>query len=79
MFLKNVMGGGKWCGKYTLELYILHLHIYGLILKSHPYGTNEYWGINFEFLEISTAVILSLLLCYPVHWISHLICDKIRL
>lgn len=79
MFLKNVMGGVKWCGKYTLELYILHLHIYGLILKSHPYGTNEYWGINFEFLEISTAVILSLLLCYPVHWISHLICDKIRL
>lgn len=78
MFLKNV-GGVKWCGKYTLELYILHLHIYGLILKSHPYGTNEYWGINFEFLEISTAVILSLLLCYPVHWISHLICDKIRL
>lgn len=79
MFLKNVMGGVKWCGKYTLELYILHLHIYGLILKSHPYGTNEYWGINFEFLEISTAVILSLLLCYPVHWSSHLICDKIRL
>lgn len=79
MFLKNVMGGVKWFGKYTLELYILHLHIYGLILKSHPYGTNEYWGINFEFLEISTAVILSLLLCYPVHWISHLICDKIRL
>lgn len=79
MFFKNVMGGVKWCGKYTLELYILHLHIYGLILKSHPYGTNEYWGINFEFLEISTAVILSLLLCYPVHWISHLICDKIRL
>lgn len=72
-------GGVKWCGKYTLELYILHLHIYGLILKSHPYVTNEYWGINFEFLEISTAVILSLLLCYPVHWISHLICDKIRL
>lgn len=79
VFLKNVMGGVKWCGKYTLELYVLHLHIYGLILKSHPYGTNEYWGINFEFLEISTAVILSLLLCYPVHWISHLICDKIRL
>ena len=78
MFLKNVRGV-KWFGKYTLELYILHLHIYGLILKSHPYGTNEYWGINFEFLEISTAVILSLLLCYPVHWISHLICDKIRL
>ena len=79
MFLKNVMGGVKWCGKYTLELYVLHLHIYGLILQCHPFGMSECWGINFEFLEISTAVILSLLLCYPVHWISHLICDKIRL
>ena len=79
MFLKNVMGGGKWCGKYTLELYILHLHIYGLILQCHPFGMSECCGIKFEFLEISTAVIIALLLCLPLNRFSCLISSKICL
>ena len=79
MFLKNVMGGVKWFGKYTLELYVLHLHIYGLILQCHPFGLSECCGIKFEFLEISTAVIIALLLCLPFNRFSCLISSKICL
>lgn len=79
MFLKNVMGGVKWCGKYTLELYVLHLHIYGLILQCHPFGLSECCGIKFEFLEISIAVIIALLLCLPFNRFSCLISSKICL
>lgn len=79
MFFKNVMGGVKWCGKYTLELYVLHLHIYGLILQCHPFGMSECCRIKFEFLEISTAVIIALLLCFPFNRFSCLISSKISL
>ena len=79
MFLKNVMGGVKWCGKYTLELYVLHLHIYGLILQCRPFGTDVVYGMKYSFWEILVAVVLSLLLCVPINRISNILSKRICL
>lgn len=72
-------GGVKWCGKYTLELYILHLHIYGLILQCHPFGTDVVYGMKYSFWEILVAVVLSLLLCVPINRISNILSKRICL
>lgn len=47
-----------WLGKYTLELYILHIYYWFIIKGVCHYGA---------MFNIITAVILSLLTCVPVH------------
>lgn len=70
-----ILGGLKWVGKYTLELYVLHLHFYELILHYHPFGFLE---TNYRLCEILTAVFLALLVCKPVNVFSHVVAKKIR-
>lgn len=72
-----ILGGVKWAGKYTLELYVLHLHFYGLLLHFHPFGNTDLFGINYMLCEISLAVVLALLVCKPVNVFSHFITKKI--
>ena len=73
------VGGVKWFGKYTLELYVLHLHIYGLILQCRPFGTDVVYGMKYSFWEILVAVVLSLLLCVPINRISNILSKRICL
>lgn len=47
----------KWFGKYTLELYILHMLIYGEL--SMLIG-NKYWATGL-------TIVVSIVICMPVH------------
>lgn len=55
-----IMDIANWLGKYTFELYILHLLIYCL-LSSEVFG----FGLS-DRTYISIAIILALLFCLPV-------------
>lgn len=52
----------NWLGKYTFELYILHLY-YWFVIK----GVCHYGSI----FNIAAAVLLSLMTCVPVHWMTN--------
>lgn len=49
-----------WLGKYTFEIYILHIYYWFIIKAVCHYGA---------MCNIMVAVVLSLLTCAPIHWI----------
>lgn len=55
---KIVLSLFNWLGKYTLELYILHIYYWFIIKGVCHYG---------YIFNIVVAVMLSLLTCVPVH------------
>lgn len=57
----------NWLGKYTFELYILHLY-YWFVIK----GVCHYDSM----FNIAVAVLLSLITCVPVHWMIGKIINK---
>ena len=57
-----VNGISKWLGKYTLELYILHLLVYYLL--------NQMQSSPNESLNIIIGVMAALVLCKPIHLIA---------
>ena len=57
----------NWLGKYTFELYILHLYYWFVIKGVFHYGS---------MFNIAAAVLLSLVTCIPVHWITGMIINK---
>lgn len=60
--LKKVL---EWLGTYSLELYLLHMLLY------QPFKN---FGIE-HMLLITISIMLSLLLCKPVHMITQKISD----
>lgn len=59
-----------WLGKYTLELYVLHLFICAL-LKSPMFHLDETKGIIL-------ACCLSLILCMPIQYVINLIIKQLQ-
>lgn len=59
----------NWLGKYTFELYILHIYYWFIIKGIHPEGA---------VFNIVAAVALSLLTCAPVHWMIGKVENKIK-
>lgn len=59
----------NWLGKYTFELYILHLYYWFIIKGICNYG---------EMFNIVTAVLLSILTCAPVHKLIEYIVSLVR-
>ena len=59
----------NWLGKYTFELYILHIYYWFVIKGIHPDGA---------MFNIVAAVVLSLLTCAPVHWVIGKVESKIK-
>ena len=59
----------NWLGKYTFELYILHIYYWFIIKGIHPDGA---------VFNIVAAVVLSLLTCAPVHWMIGKVESKIK-
>lgn len=51
----------RWFGKYTLELYLLHLLLYGFLMSPLFHLEHSY--------VIILAVIISIITCAPVHFI----------
>lgn len=60
----------NWLGKYTFELYILHLYYWFIVKGVCHYGS---------MFNIAVAVLLSLLTCAPVHWMIGKVVSKIKL
>lgn len=59
----------NWLGKYTFELYILHLYYWFLIKGVCHYGS---------MFNIVAAVVLSLMTCVPVHWMIGKVVSQIK-
>lgn len=59
----------NWLGKYTFELYILHLYYWFLIKGVCHYG---------PMFNIVAAVLLSLMTCVPVHWMIGKVVSQIK-
>lgn len=59
----------NWLGKYTFELYILHLYYWFIIKGICNYG---------EMFNIVTAVLLSVFTCVPVHKLIEYIVSLVR-
>lgn len=55
---KIVLSLFNWLGKYTLELYILHIYYWFIIKGVCHYG---------YMFNIVVAVMLALLTCVPIH------------
>ena len=64
------LGGVKILGEYTLELYILHLHLYGVIITTEVFD-NECFGIYKDYCEILSAIILAIILAKPIKSITN--------
>ena len=59
----------NWLGKYTFELYILHLYYWFIIKGICNYG---------EMFNIVTAVLLSVFTCAPVHWMIEKVVNRVQ-
>lgn len=59
----------NWLGKYTFELYILHLYYWFVIKGVCHYGS---------MFNITAAVLLSLMTCIPVNWMIGKVVSKIK-
>ena len=51
----------SWLGKYSLELYLLHLFIYCFL------GREELFGEINIYLRCSLMIVVSLVICAPIH------------
>ena len=58
----------NWLGKYTFELYILHLYYWFVIKGVCNYGS---------MFNIAAAVLLSLMTCVPVHWMIEKVVNRV--
>lgn len=59
----------KWMGKYTYELYLLHLYIWFIIRNTLHLGM---WQ------NIALACVCAIILAYPVNIVVNWICNKIQ-
>lgn len=59
----------NWLGKYTFELYILHLYYWFVIKGVCHYGS---------MFNIAAAVLLSLMTCVPVHWMIEKVVNRVQ-
>ena len=60
----------RWFGKYSFELYILHLYFWFIIKH----------GLNLgQWRTIVVACIMAILFCVPIHRLTTKICDCIKL
>lgn len=59
----------KWMGKYSYELYLLHLYLWFIIRNTLHLG---------QWQNIALACMLSLIFAYPVHLVVDWICNKIQ-
>ncbi len=69
LFYKCTTGILCWFGKYTIELYLLHI-IIRKIMKYYKLQT-------YQYSVYGSLFILSILLSLVLHWLSDLICKKI--
>lgn len=60
----------NWLGKYTFELYILHLYYWFVIKGVCHYGS---------MFNITVAVLLSLVTCVPMHWMIGKVVSQFKL
>lgn len=60
-----------WMGRYSLELYILHSILYCFLIR-----------LNIDILDttisISTAIIVSLIVCQPIHLLIYKIVQRLK-
>lgn len=59
----------KWFGKYTFEMYILHIFLWFIVKEVLHLGAVG---------NIVLAVALSILLAFPMHWVTTTICDWLQ-
>lgn len=59
----------KWMGKYSYEIYLLHLYLWFIIRNTLYLG---------EWQNIALACVLSIILAYPVHIVVNWICNKVQ-
>jgi len=58
MFLTTINNILSWLGKYSLELYILHVLIFKTIYSFRP---------NSMAVEMVVSILIALIICVPVH------------
>lgn len=59
----------KWMGKYSYELYLLHLYLWFIIRNTLHLG---------NWQDIALACVCAIILAYPVHIVVNWICNKIQ-
>ena len=59
----------KWLGKYTLELYVVHLHCFYLL--------NVIFGVEHQGTHIIVGCTVALLICVPVNRIIKLVVARL--
>lgn len=57
----------KWMGKYSYELYLLHLYLWFIIRNTLHLG---------NWQDIALACVCAIILAYPVHIVVNWICNK---
>lgn len=63
----------KWFGRYSLELYVLHLQIYCFLSSDMLFGNTQ------PLMKVCVMVVGALLLCVPFHKLTDVIVRKINL
>lgn len=64
-----INGFMKWMGKYSYELYMLHLYLWFIIRNTLHLG---------QWYNIALACGLAIILAYPVHIVVDWICNKVQ-
>lgn len=59
----------KWMGKYSYELYLLHLYLWFIIRNTLHLG---------KWQNIALACVVAIILAHPVHYFVDCICNKVK-
>lgn len=59
----------RWMGKYSYELYILHLYIWFIVRNTLHLG---------KWQNIALACVVAIILAHPVHYFVDCICNKVK-